>query len=217
MDTHLKLERSSVALITIDVQNDFCLPGAPAEMPGAHQAIPQMVELLRTFRRTGKWVIHVVRLYLPDGSNADLCRRDTIRSGKRLVAPETKGAELVDELKLSQSVQLQSELLLQGHVQLLGDHEVVMYKSRWGAFYHTPLEEFLKERGIDSLVFCGCNFPNCPRASIYEASERDFKVAIATDAISGLYAEGVKELERIGVSIQDTPGIIAWLGANAIR
>ena len=34
-------------------------------------------------------------------------------------------------------------------------------------------------------MFCGCNFPNCPRTSIYEASERDFRVVLARDAISG--------------------------------
>jgi hypothetical protein len=50
-------------------------------------------------------------------------------------------------------------------------------------------------------VFCGCNFPNCPRTSIYEASERDFRVVVATDAISGLYARGEQELNAIGVTL----------------
>src|SRR3989442_358297 len=30
--------------------------------------------------------------------------------------------------------------------------------------------------GISTLVCCGCNFPNCPRTSLYEASERDFRL-----------------------------------------
>ena len=40
MDKYTKLNLSSVVLITIYVQNDFTLPGAPAEMPGTLQAIP---------------------------------------------------------------------------------------------------------------------------------------------------------------------------------
>ena len=212
MDTYTKLNPRSVALITVDVQNDFVLPGAPAEIPGAYQVIPKTVELLRAFRRAHRLVIHVVRLYLRDGSNVDLCRRETIRSGKRVVLPGTEGAELVAELKPSRSTQLQSELLLQGNVQPIGEEEFIVYKPRWGAFYRTPLEAFLRERSIDSLVFCGCNFPNCPRTSIYEASERDFKITIATDAISGIYERGVRELERIGVSIQDTEEIVSWIG-----
>jgi hypothetical protein len=56
-------------------------------------------------------------------------------------------------------------------------------------------------------VFCGCNFPNCPRTSIYEASERDFRVVLAQDAISGLYDKGLEELENIGVSLLPTNAI----------
>ena len=211
MDSYTKLNASSMALITIDVQNDFTLPGAPAEIPGTYQVIPKMVELAQVFRRTHRTVIHVVRLYLPDGANVDLCRREAIRSGKKIVIPEMEGSELVDQLKPSRSIRLNPKRLLQNKVQQIGGGEFIVYKPRWGAFYHTPLEEFLKKRKIDSLVFCGCNFPNCPRTSIYEASERDFKIALATDAVSGLYEQGVRELERIGVSIQDTPGIISWL------
>jgi nicotinamidase-related amidase len=76
-----------------------------------------------------------------------------------------------------------------------------MYKPRWGAFYKTALEEFLQDRGIDTLVFSGCNYPNCPRTSIYEASERDFRVVLAQDAISQLYSKDKEELKNIGVSL----------------
>jgi len=76
-----------------------------------------------------------------------------------------------------------------------------MYKPRWGAFYKTHLEEFLKEHDKDTIVFSGCNFPNCPRTSIYEASERDFRIVLVKDAISQLYPKGEKEMKNIGVSL----------------
>jgi hypothetical protein len=56
-------------------------------------------------------------------------------------------------------------------------------------------------------VFVGCNFPNCPRTSIYEASERDLQVVAVEDAISGLYPRGVEELRRIGVEVLDAAEI----------
>jgi len=219
MGVYTTLNPGSVALITIDMQNDFVLPGAPAEIKGTYQVVPKMVRLIRAFRRAQKPVVHVVRLYLLNGSNVDLCRRELIRSGRKIVIPGTKGAELVDDLKPSKSIQLDSKLLLQGKVQRIGNQEFIIYKPRWGAFYRTPLEGFLKKRRIDSLVFCGCNFPNCPRTSLYEASERDLKLAIATDAVSGFYDQGLRELERIGVWIRDTRGIVSWLniGRNLAR
>jgi nicotinamidase-related amidase len=96
---------------------------------------------------------------------------------------------------------LDDERLLAGEVQTLGPEESAIYKPRWGAFYETALEEHLRERGVTTLVFCGCNFPNCPRTSIYEASERDFRVVLAHDAVSGLYERGERELAGIGIHL----------------
>ena len=153
------------------------------------------------FRRQRLPIIHVIRLYLPDGSNVDLCRRRMIAEGKRIVAPDTIGAELVDELKPRLDVKLDSSLLLSGALQSVGDREWILYKPRWGAFYSTHLEDHLHQIGVDTVVVAGCNFPNCPRTTIYEASERDFRVVLITDAISGLYDQGIKELTNIGVAI----------------
>lgn len=214
VNTQTHLNPRTAALLTVDVQNDFVLPGAPAEIEGTWQRIPQMVQLLRAFRSAQQPIIHLVRLYLPDGSNVDRCRRDMIRAGQQIVKPDTAGAELVEVLKPSPAVRLEAERLLQGQVQSIGPQEWILYKPRWGAFYRTPLEGFLTQHGIDSLVFCGCNFPNCPRASIYEASERDFRIALATDAVSGIYAEGLSELARIGIVLQETAALIAWLTSD---
>jgi nicotinamidase-related amidase len=59
----------------------------------------------------------------------------------------------------------------------------------------------LKDLGVTSLAFAGCNFPNCPRTSIYEASERDFRIVLVEDAISGLYDRGRDEMKNIGVHL----------------
>ena len=108
---------------------------------------------------------------------------------------------------------LDDELLLAGGVQPLGNGEAAIYKPRWGAFYRTPLEQHLRERKVTTLVFCGCNFPNCPRTSIYEASERDFRVVVAADAVSGLYERGERELENIGVRLMSSDDLVEAMRA----
>jgi hypothetical protein len=64
---------------------------------------------------------------------------------------------------------------------------------------------------VTTAVFCGCNFPNCPRTSIYEASERDFRIVLADDAVSGLYDKGREELKNIGVWLMPTADLIEAL------
>lgn len=211
MDEYINPRPESSVLLTIDTQNDFTLPGAPAEIEGTAQAVPQMQRLAEAFRSTDAPIVHVVRLYKEDGSNVDLCRRATIKSGAEIVQPGTDGAELVKELKPSADVRVDAETLLRGDFQQIGPHEWIMYKPRWSAFYRTPLEDFLAARSMDTIVLCGCNFPNCPRTTVYEASERDYRLMFVPDATSGVYERGIEELENIGVTIQDTAGTIEWI------
>ena len=199
---------SNSALITIDTQCDFVLPGAVAEVPGSHGIVPNMKSLLTAFRQHGLPIIHVVRLYMPDGSNVDLCRKDMVENGTCIISPESEGAELVEDLKPNAEVQLDAERLLKSEIQKWGEKEFVMYKSRWGAFYKTPLDRHLNSLGVNTLVICGCNFPNCPRATIYEASERDYRIVLVEDAVSAIYEKGKEELRNIGVRIWSTNEVI---------
>jgi nicotinamidase-related amidase len=211
-DPYTDPDFAAAALITIDTQRDV-LDGGPLEIAGTSAALQMMRVLAREFRRATRPIVHIVRLYEPDGSNVDLCRRHAIESGAQVLAPGAPGSELAAELLPEPDLALDGELLLAAGIQRLGSGEVAIYKPRWGAFYRTPLEAHLRERDITTLVFCGCNFPNCPRTSIYEASERDFRVVLARDAISGLYERGERELVNIGVRLMSTPEVAGALAA----
>ncbi|HWS92497.1 MAG TPA: isochorismatase family cysteine hydrolase [Mycobacterium sp.] len=204
----------SAALVLIDVQRDFLdTPGNDAPMPveGTRAAVPAMAKLAAAFRERGLPIVHVVRLDQPDGSNVDLVRRLSIEQGARIAVPGSAGSQIAAEL-LPNVVELDHELLLAGGLQQVGPAEHVMYKPRWGAFYDTNLDRHLRESGSNTLVFAGCNFPNCPRMSIYEASERDFRIVLVSDAISGLYDRGIEECRAIGVEVLDLSETLDWLG-----
>lgn len=206
--TRPQLERA--ALVTIDVQADV-LDGQPLEVPGSAAALPAIRRLAQAFRVAGRPIVHIVRLYRRDGSNVDACRRQAVIDGWQALAPGSPGTELAAGVAPPASAPLDCELLLRGETQRLGEREVVMYKPRWGAFYETPLDAHLRELGVSTLLFGGFNFPNCPRTSIYEASERDFRVVLATDAISGLYDRGKQELAGIGVQLMTSDAVVAAL------
>jgi nicotinamidase-related amidase len=216
VDKFTSADWRNAALLTIDTQNDFTLPNSPFAITGTFEIVAKMRQVLHAFRSTRRPIIHVIRIYNSDGSNVDLCRKRAVAElDKKLVIAGTQGAELVNELKPSSSssskVRLDTELLLKGKLQQVASKEWIMYKPRWGAFYATPLEKHLRELKINTVVICGCNFPNCPRTTVYEASERDFRVVLISDATSNVYGRGLQELNKIGVELMTSDDCVVAL------
>lgn len=201
-------EPARSVLLTIDVQRDFSERGAPAEIAGTMDCVPAMRAVLDAYRRAGLPVVHVVRLYLADGSNADICRREAFEAGGAVVTPGSDGAELVNTLKSSPNLRIDADTLLASRFQPAGEKEWILYKPRWDAFHSTPLESHLRGLGVSTVVVAGCNFPNCPRSTVYGASMRDFRAVLIRDAVSGVYDRALKELDNIGVA---TPLSREWI------
>jgi nicotinamidase-related amidase len=192
-------EYDRAALITIDVQNDT-LDGGTFEVPGTSTILPPISDLCRTFRQAGRPIVHVIRIYTPDATDADRCRRTSLLAGKPILLKGSAGRRPADPLLPGKDIRIDDDLLMSGAIQPIGPAEVIIFKPRWGAFYRTALEAHLQEIAASTLVFCGCNYPNCPRTSIYEASQRDFRITVAVDAISGINPSDISGLERIGVN-----------------
>jgi nicotinamidase-related amidase len=206
MTNYTKPNFASSAVITIDTQCDT-LDGKPLEIPGTSAVVPKIRRILDLYRKKKMPIIHIVRIYKKDGSNADLCRRQAIENGTKILLEGSSGCELASDMFREKKIKLDADLLLSGKIQEISDYEVIIYKPMWGAFYNTPLESYLKVLGVDTLIFLGCNFPNCPRTAIYEASERDFRIILVEDAVSGLYSKGKMEMLNIGVNVLTTQTI----------
>ncbi len=96
-DPYLPPDFSAAALLTIDTQRDV-LDGGSIEISGTSQVLPQMQALVEAFRAAHRPIVHVVRLYRPDGENVDLCRRSLVEGGASILAPATHGAQLAPVL-----------------------------------------------------------------------------------------------------------------------
>ena len=187
------------ALLTIDMQNDFALPAGAGFVPGTDAILPAFARLLDVFRATRLPIFHAARLYLEDGSNAERCRQKILQEGLSLARPGTPGARVVDAIRSPSEPDLSSRLF-DGEYVSLGPSEWLFYKSRWSAFYETGLEERLQTLEIDTIVVAGCNFPNCPSATLFDLTERRLRAVLAADAVSGLTESGVKWCAGIGVN-----------------
>ncbi|HJA08632.1 MAG TPA: cysteine hydrolase [Candidatus Mailhella merdigallinarum] len=173
-----------IALLIIDMQRDFVLPGAPLCVAGALPSVPVVRRLLDRARDRGWPVFHVVREHAPDGGDAEPCRRHLFRAGGGVCVAGTTGAAVVDEL-----------------TPLPGERKLV--KTRFSGFYRTSLEDELRALGISTVLVAGTQYPNCVRGTAVDALYRDFRVIVVSDACSAQTPEvaeaNIRDMRGMGI------------------
>ncbi|TQF68870.1 cysteine hydrolase [Rhodococcus spelaei] len=207
LDPFISPHLNSSALLVIDTQRDFA-DGGSSPIAGTTAVLPAITELLTAYRAARRPIVHVVRLY--EGEDVDLVRRSAIEAGAPMARPGAPGSQIVPEFGVSE---LDPDLLRSGAFQPVTATESILFKPRWSAFHRTALESHLREAEVDTIVLAGCNYPNCPRATVFGASERDLRVLIAADAISGVDARHLDEAGLIGAVHATVGQIVEKLSA----
>lgn len=204
--------KDSAALITLSAQRDYTLSQSPIRASGLRRALPVLSGLVRLCRQKSLPIYHSIRLYRPDGSNVDACRRLDVENGLRVFMPGSLGAEIISEaLPEGNEQRIAAEYLMSGHFQEIGDREQIFYRPRWGAFHGTKLEQELRVAGVTTVILCGFSFTTATRATIYEASARDFRIVVVPDALCNASEASLAELGRMGVCLMDSAQVSSWL------
>ena len=67
---------------------------------------------------------------------------------------------------------------------------VIRSKRRYSVFTPTDLEFVLRRRlGVDTIILTGINTTTCVLCAAFEATNRDFRVVVATDAVDSMDGE----------------------------
>ncbi|XP_047332563.1 probable inactive nicotinamidase At3g16190 [Impatiens glandulifera] len=184
----------SSALLVIDMQKDFILPGSLLLVNGGLAIAPNVIKAVEVARQRGMLIIWVVREHDPFGRDVELFRRHLYSDGE--VGPVSKGsvgAELVDGLVIKD-----------------GDYKLV--KTRFSAFFATHLDSFLKTSNIKNLVVTGVQTPNCIRQTVFDAVALDYEsVSVLVDATAAstpdIHIANIVDMKNIGVAI---PTLEEW-------
>jgi nicotinamidase-related amidase len=151
------------ALLIIDMQNDFLLPGAPVAAPGGLELVPAMFRLASRARRAGAPVVFTQEAHRPDGSDFGI---EAFFEPMHCVEGGT-GIEIVDGLTPEP-----------GDVVIAG-------KRRYDAFLGTDLDLVLRLRGIENLVVAGVCTDVCVSATVQHARNLDYRCLVLRDATAG--------------------------------
>ena len=87
---------------------------------------------------------------------------------------------------------------------------VVRGKKRYNPFYRTDLAFVLERRlGVDTLILAGINTSSCVLCCAFEATNRDFRVIVASDAVDSM---GGEEMHRFALRL--VAAAIGWPMTN---
>jgi len=173
------------AILIIDMQNDFVLPGAPLCVAGARETVPSIKKFLE-YGREKKWkIIHVVREHDSAGTNADKPRRHLFENGgKGYCVSGSEGAKIVEGLEPL-------------------ENETVLKKTRNSAFFGTNLDSLLRRMKVERVFIAGTQYPNCIRGTAADAMCLDYDVTVVTDCCSAktseIAAANILDMENMGI------------------
>jgi nicotinamidase-related amidase len=196
----------STALVVIDMQRDFLLPGGFGESLGNDVAqlgrtIAPLSALMAAWRAAGLPIIHTREGHEPDLSDcppAKLTRgKPSMRIGDegpfgRILIRGEYGHDIVDELQPVEG-------------------EPVIDKPGKGAFYATNLTEILEKDGIKSLIVTGVTTEVCVHTTVREANDRGYECLVLADCVGSYFPE----FQRVGLQmIAAQGGIFGWVAES---
>jgi nicotinamidase-related amidase len=172
------------ALIIVDMQNDFVLPGAPACVAGAQATLPKIREALTFWHQLSWPVIYLYREYRRDGSDIEVSRLESFLQNKRFCLPGSEGAKIVQAIAPQPS-----------------DYQVM--KNRFSGFMDTELDFILRRKRVESIAVCGTQYPCCVRSTLVDGLCYGYHVTCLTDATSAanedVAAANVRDLQDMGI------------------
>jgi nicotinamidase-related amidase len=196
-----------VALVIIDMQRDFLLPGGFGETLGNDvgqlaAVVPPLQAVLAAARDVGMLVVHTREGHRPDLSDLPAAKhrrgQPSLRIGDpgpygRILVRGEYGHDIIDELAPRAG-------------------ELVLDKPGKGAFYGTELQDLLVAAGITSLIVTGVTTEVCVHTTVREANDRGYEVLVLADCVGSYFPE----FQRVGLAmIAAQGGIFGWVGDSA--
>jgi ureidoacrylate peracid hydrolase len=169
-----RLDPRRTALIVIDMQETFCAPGAPGEVPasrGIVTPINRLANELRMMKVPIIWVLHA-NTYADGRSDWELFFNHVV-------------ADAVRDRTLESLVPGRQEIWSELEVAPT-DHKIV--KNRYSALISgsSCLERILRSFGIDTMLITGTKTNVCCEATARDAMMLDFKVVMVSDCCAAL-------------------------------
>jgi nicotinamidase-related amidase len=202
---HFPLART--ALVIIDMQRDFVEPGGFGATLGndvtrLQAIVPTVQAVLSAWRRAGGFVVHTREGHAPDLHDCPPAKRLRGSPSLRIGDAGPMGRILI--------VGEPGHAIVPALAPIEG--ELVIDKPGKGAFYATPLQAELQQRGITHLVLMGVTTEVCVQTTMREANDRGYDCLLVEDGTESYFPE-YKAAALAMITAQG--GIVGWVAPAA--
>lgn len=170
------IDPSKTAFLVVDMQNAFCKPDAPAEVPGSRGIVGNINRFAETLRASGAQVIWIVSAFDSKNGRSDwenffnyIVAADVRERTLAYMAPGAEGAALWPEMDAR-------------------EEDTLIEKNRYSCLAPgaSQLERILRSRGIEFLLIGGTKTNICCETTARAAFDMDFKVILVNDCCAAL-------------------------------
>lgn len=203
----LEFDPQTTALLIIDMQRDFVMPGGFGEALGndvtpLQATIAPTRKVLEAARKLGLLVIHTREGHRPDLTDCPPTKLVRGRGARRIGDPGPMGRILVRG-------EVGHDIVPELYPR---PGEPVIDKPGKGAFYATDLELILRDRGIRTLIVCGVTTEVCVNTSVREANDRGFECVVLSDCVGSYFPE----FQKAALAMVKAQGaIFGWVSDSA--
>lgn len=195
----------TTALLIIDMQRDFVLPGGFGEALGNDTslllaAVEPTRRVLDAARTKGMFVIHTREGHRPDLS--DVPRAKLTRGGQTFIGTDGPMGRILIRGEVGHDI-IQQLYPLPG--------EPVIDKPGKGSFHATDLQQILMDRGIKTLLVCGVTLEVCVHTTVREANDRGYECVVLSDCVASYFPE----FQQVGLEMIKAQGaIFGWVATS---
>jgi nicotinamidase-related amidase len=145
---------SNKALIVIDIQNDIT---------------KHYREIIDTLNASIDWATE-------NGMTVVYIKHNNLSPGTRTFKPDTKGTELVPELKI------------------VSDH--IFVKTKANALTSEAFSEYIRTNGIDEFYITGADATGCVKSTCFNMAKAGFRVHVISDCVTSYDLKKLPEMYK---------------------
>jgi ureidoacrylate peracid hydrolase len=194
-----ELVAARTALVVIDMQNVFMLPGMPVEVPMAREIVPNVNRLASAMRSAGGTVVWIRMTLAGQTENWSVFfDGDPRHESLEHMTPGSHGYALHAELDVRSS-------------------DLIIDKTRFSAFLPgaSTIDAVLRARSIDTVVIAGTLSNVCCESSARDAMMLNYRLLFVSDANAALtdaeHNATLSNMVRVFGDVRATDEVIALL------